>query len=56
MTHETPRKGFVSQGASTDGQQVFVVSDSGVSPPAAVVDELMRSTLAFVRKLSQTRP
>lgn len=53
LTHETPRKGFVSAGESSDGHQVFVVSDSGVPPPAPVVDELMRSTLAFVKTIER---
>lgn len=54
LTHETPRKGFVSAGASTDGHQVFVVSDSAVAPPRDVVDELMRSTLTFVKSIERT--
>jgi anti-sigma factor RsiW len=51
FTHETPRKGFVTTGASTGRHQVFVVGDGSVSPPPSVVSDLMRSTLAFVRTL-----
>jgi len=51
LTHESPRKGFVTAGASTSGHQVFVVSDSGVSPPPGVVNDLLQSTLTFVRAL-----
>jgi anti-sigma factor RsiW len=53
LRHETPRKGFVSVGASTGRHQVFVVSDDAAPPPKAVVDELMQAALAFVRKLGQ---
>jgi hypothetical protein len=53
LTHETPRKGFVTTGATTNGHQVFVVSDSEISPPPDVVRELMRSTLTFVKTLER---
>jgi hypothetical protein len=53
LTHESPRKGFVTTGSSAAGHQVFVVSDGGVSPPPSVVNELMRSTIAFVKALPQ---
>ena len=53
LTHETPRRGFVTEGASAGGHQVFVVSDHAVSAPPAVVDDLMRSALAFVRTLER---
>ena len=49
LTHENPRKGFVTAGASTGGHQAFVVSDSEAGPPTAIVNEVLRSTLAFVR-------
>ena len=53
LRHETPRKGFVTEGTSTGRHQVFVVSDVAAPPPKAIVEELMRSALAFVRKLEQ---
>jgi anti-sigma factor RsiW len=55
LTHETPRKGFVTAGRSNGGHQVFVVSDGGVRPPDSVVDDLMRATLAYTRSLEQER-
>jgi anti-sigma factor RsiW len=51
LRHETPRKGFVTAGASTNGHQVFVVSDRAAHPPAAVVNELLASALAFAKTL-----
>ena len=53
LTHETPRKGFVTAGASTGGHQVFVVSDGEARPPSTVVSELLRSTVAFVKTLER---
>jgi anti-sigma factor RsiW len=53
ITHETPRKGFVTTGASTGAHQVFVVADSDTGPPPAVVNDLMRSTLTFVKTLEK---
>jgi anti-sigma factor RsiW len=53
LRHETPRKGFVTVGASTGRHQVFVVGDHGEPPPQNVVDELMRSALAYVRTLER---
>lgn len=53
LTHQTPRKGFVTVGDSTGRHQVFVVADHGEPPPAGVVDELMRSVLAYVRTLER---
>jgi anti-sigma factor RsiW len=53
LTHETPRKGFVTTGASASGYQVFVVSDGEAGPPQSVVSELMRSTLAFVKTIER---
>ena len=52
-SHEPERKGFVSTGASTGGHQVFVVAEGAAPPPQAVLDDLMSSTLAFVRRLEQ---
>ena len=53
VTHENPRKGFVTAGASAGGHQVFIVSDSTATPPSAVVNGLLRSTLAFVKTLDR---
>lgn len=53
LRHETPRKGFVTVGESTGRHQVFVVGDHGEPPPRSVVDELMRSALAYVRTLER---
>jgi hypothetical protein len=53
LRHETPRKGYVTEGAATGGHQVFVVGDHASPPPKAVTDELMRSALAFARTLEQ---
>ena len=53
LTHENPRKGFVTAGASTGGHQVFVVSDGDARPPSAVVSDLLQSTVAFVRTLER---
>ena len=53
FTHETPRKGFGTTGASTGRYQVFVVSDGDAGPPTSVVSDLMRSTLAFARTLER---
>jgi anti-sigma factor RsiW len=53
LTHETPRKGFVTVGDSTGRHQVFVVGDHGEPPPPAVVNDLMRATLAYVRTLER---
>jgi anti-sigma factor RsiW len=50
LTHESPRKGFLTTGASSAGHQVFVVADAAVPPPPSVVNELMQSTLSFVKK------
>ena len=53
LRHEPERKGFVSTGASTGGQHVFVVAEGGTKPPPLVVDDLIRSTTAFVRNLER---
>jgi anti-sigma factor RsiW len=53
LTHETPRKGFVTKGASAGDHQVFVVTDSEVAPPRDVVSGLMRSTIGFVKTLGR---
>ena len=53
MTHETPRKGFVTVGSSTGTHQVFVVSDGTVKPPQPVVTELLDAALKFVRSLEE---
>ena len=53
LTHESPRKGFVTEGTSAGGHQVFVVSDNAASVPDDVVSDLMRSTLTFVRTLER---
>jgi anti-sigma factor RsiW len=53
LTNENPRKGFVTAGASSGGHQVFVVSDSEASPPSTIVNDLLQSTLAFVRTLER---
>ena len=53
MTHESPRKGFVTVGTSTGAYQVFVVGDSNVEPPRQVVSELLDSTVRFVRTLEE---
>jgi anti-sigma factor RsiW len=53
LTHENPRKGFVIAGLSTGAHQVFVVSDGEARPPSTIVDDLLRSTLAFVRTLER---
>jgi anti-sigma factor RsiW len=53
LTHENPRKGFITAGASTGGHQVFIVSDSEASPPSTIVNDLLQSTLAFVRTLER---
>lgn len=53
LSHETPRKGFVTVGASTGRHQVFVVGDHGEPPPQSVVDDLMRSAVAYVRTLER---
>lgn len=53
LSHETPRKGFVTIGESTGRHHVFVVGDHGEPPPRDVVDELMRSALAYVRSLDR---
>jgi anti-sigma factor RsiW len=51
--HEPQRKGYVSTGASAGSQHVFVVAEGGAKPPQPVVDELIRSTTAFVRNLER---
>jgi len=53
LTHESPRKGFVTVGASTGAYQVFVVGDSAAAPPRQVVSELLDSTVSFVRSLGE---
>lgn len=53
LRHEPERKGFVSTGTSTADHQLFVVVEGGAKPPQPVVDELMRSTSAFVRTLER---
>jgi anti-sigma factor RsiW len=53
MTHESPRKGFVTVGTSTGAYQVFVVGDSNAEPPRHVVSELLESTVRFVRTLAE---
>ena len=51
LTHENPRKGFVTAGGSTGGHQVFVVSDSEGGAPPMVISDLLGSALAFVKTL-----
>lgn len=53
LTHESPRKGFVTVGTSTGGHQVFVVGDSAAPPPQPVVSTLLDSTVRFVRSLEE---
>jgi len=53
LRHESPRKGFVTVGASTGRHQVFVVADHGDPPPGSVVDDLLRSVIAFVQTIEQ---
>jgi anti-sigma factor RsiW len=53
LTHESPRKGFVTVGTSTGSYQVFVVGDSDAQPPRQVVSELLDSTVRFVRSLDE---
>jgi anti-sigma factor RsiW len=53
LTHETPRKGFVTVGESAGTHHVFVVGDHGQPPPRSVVDQLMQSALAYVRTLER---
>jgi anti-sigma factor RsiW len=53
VRYESPRKGFVSSGASSGGHHVFVVGDHAVPPPQPVVDELLRAATAFVRGLEK---
>jgi anti-sigma factor RsiW len=53
LLHESPRKGFVTEGTSARGHQVFVVSDHAAGVPGAVVSDLMHSTLAFVTSLER---
>jgi hypothetical protein len=53
LTHENPRKGFITAGASAGGHQVFVVSDSEASPSPTIVNDLLQSTLAFLRSLER---
>lgn len=53
VTHENPRKGFVTAGTSTGAHQVFVVSDSDEGPPSTVVSDLLRSAAAFVQTLDR---
>jgi hypothetical protein len=53
LTHESPRKGFVTAGTSTGAYQVFVVGDNEPGPPPAVVNDLMGSALAFVKTLER---
>jgi anti-sigma factor RsiW len=55
IRYESPRKGFVSVGASTAGHHVFVVGDHASPPPSSVVDELLKSAVAFVRRLEETK-
>jgi anti-sigma factor RsiW len=50
---EPERKGYVSTGASAGSQHVFVVAEGGAKPPQPVIDELIRSTTAFVRNLER---
>lgn len=52
LTHEAPRKGYVSEGASAGGHQVFVVSENGAGADD-VVRELLRSTIAFARTVGR---
>jgi anti-sigma factor RsiW len=53
LTHETPRKGFVTEGESGGGHHVFVVSDGAVRAPDSVVNDLMRATLAYTKSLER---
>jgi hypothetical protein len=53
LIHETPRKGFVTSGASSGDHQVFVVADHGANVPSSVVNDLIRSTIAFVKTLDR---
>lgn len=53
LTYESPRKGYVSEGASSGRHHVFVVDDHAAPAPSSVIDELMRSAMAFVRGLDR---
>jgi anti-sigma factor RsiW len=53
ITHESPRKGFITEGQSAGHHHVFVVSDQTVRPPETVVRDLLQSTLGFVRGLER---
>jgi hypothetical protein len=53
LTHEAPRKGFVSVGESTGGHQVFVVSENTTPPPADVVRDMLESTASFMKRLER---
>jgi anti-sigma factor RsiW len=50
-SHEPERKGFVSTGASTGGHQVFVVAEGATPLPSSVLNDLMSSTLTFVKRI-----
>lgn len=52
-SHQPERKGFVSTGASTGGHQVFVVAEGAAPVPQAVLNDLMSSTIAFVKRLEE---
>ena len=53
LMHQSARKGFVTTGAATAGHQVFVVFDSEAHPPSTIVNDLLQSTVAFVRTLER---
>jgi len=52
-SHEESRKGFIAAGVSDGQRQTFVVSENAAPAPAEVVDELLRSTMMFVRSLER---
>jgi anti-sigma factor RsiW len=53
LTHQAPRKGFVTTATTTGGHQVFVVSESGTPAPPDVVRDMLDSTASFVKRLEK---
>lgn len=53
LTHETPRKGFVTTGASAGGHQVFVVKADAADAPPEVVNGLLQASRTFARSLER---
>ena len=53
LTHQSPRKGFVTTGGAAGRHQVFVVGDAAAPPPPDAVNGLLRSTLEFVKTLER---